>query len=395
MRQTDIVIVGGGLAGSIAAAMLGRAGIAAILIDPHRAYPPDFRCEKLDTDQVLVLEKTGLAQDLLRAATPDREVWVARYGHIVERRRGKQFGFFYENFVNAARATIPPQVDFIEGKAADIATSAERQTVRLSSGEELSARLVIVANGLNVGLRHKLGIERVVLSQQHSISVGFNMAPVGRSTFDFSALTYYGERTADRVAYLTLFPIGNILRANLFVYRDMQDPWLRQLRDAPVQTLSDILPGLKRVTGEFAVTDFVKIRPIDLYASKGHRQPGVVLVGDAFSSSCPAAGTGALKVLTDVERLCSVHIPEWLATPGMGEHKIAAFYGDPVKAACEEFSREKAYRLRSFSTETGLLWDAHRRIKFVGQWTRGTLRQVSDWCSPASVHPTTTSGVRP
>ena len=48
MRETDVAIVGGGLAGSTAAAMLGRAGIPAVLIDPHPTYPPDFRCEKLD-----------------------------------------------------------------------------------------------------------------------------------------------------------------------------------------------------------------------------------------------------------------------------------------------------------------------------------------------------------
>ena len=47
-RQTDVAIVGGGLAGSMAAAMLGRAGIDAVLIDPHAVYPEDFRCEKLD-----------------------------------------------------------------------------------------------------------------------------------------------------------------------------------------------------------------------------------------------------------------------------------------------------------------------------------------------------------
>lgn len=48
MQQTDIAIIGGGLAGSTAAAMLGHAGISTLLIDPHKVYPPDFRCEKLD-----------------------------------------------------------------------------------------------------------------------------------------------------------------------------------------------------------------------------------------------------------------------------------------------------------------------------------------------------------
>ena len=47
MKYTDIAIIGGGLAGSTAAAMLGRAGISTILVDPHETYPFDFRIEKL------------------------------------------------------------------------------------------------------------------------------------------------------------------------------------------------------------------------------------------------------------------------------------------------------------------------------------------------------------
>ena len=52
IHRTDVAIVGGGLAGSFTAAMLGRAGVDAILVDPHTEYPPDFRGEKLDGDQV-------------------------------------------------------------------------------------------------------------------------------------------------------------------------------------------------------------------------------------------------------------------------------------------------------------------------------------------------------
>lgn len=376
MQNTDVVIVGGGLAGSLAAAMLGRAGIDAILVDPHTVYPPDFRCEKLDGTQVAVLRKTGLADDILRHTTPDRETWVARFGRLIEKRPGDQQGIYYAPLVNSVRALIPANVRTIAAKATALATSEDRQRVTLSTGEEIDARLIVLANGLSVALRHNLGLTREMLSPCHSISIGFDAEPAGRQAFDFPALTYYAERTSDRAALITLFPIGATMRANLFVYRDMKDPWLRAIRTQPQETLYALWPGLRAIMGEFTVAGPVQIRPIDLYVTQGHRQNGVVLVGDAFSTSCPAAGTGARKVLFDVERLCNLHIPNWLNTPTMSADKIAAFYDDPVKRASDDFAHDKAFALRAFSTSDAPLWRARRWAKFLAQSAVGTLRRL-------------------
>ena len=378
MRQTDIAIVGGGLAGSTAAAMLGRAGYGTLVIDPHAVYPPDFRCEKLDESQIGLLEKTGLADALYRTATHVDELWIARFGHIVQKRRNHQYGILYHALVNMMRGEIGGSAEFIHAKVASVSASRDRQRVTLSNGEDISARLVVLANGLNIGLRHTLGIEREVVSACHSISIGFDVKPVGRPSFDFCALTYFPKRAAERMAYVTLFPIGGPMRANYFVYRDMDDPWLRQMRTAPRATLLATLPPLGKLIGEFEVVSDVKIRPVDLYVTKGHRQPGIVLVGDAFATSCPAAGTGANKVFTDVERLCNVHIPRWLATDGMGEEKIAAFYDDEVKQASDQFSEAKAYYLRSLSTDAGLAWSARRWGRFIGQLGVGALGQARE-----------------
>ena len=380
--MTDIAIVGGGLAGSLTAAMLGRAGVDAVVIDPHPVYPPDFRCEKLDGAQTEILRKTGLAEDVLRAATPDRESWVARRGRLVEKRPGDQHGIFYAPLVNTIRGLIRPIVPIIHAKATAIATGADRQTVTLSNGDVVSARLIVLANGLNISLRHSLGLARELLSECHSISIGFDVKPIDRPAFKFPALTYYAERTEDQTALLTLFPIGTTMRANLFVYRDMHDPWLRAMRTEPEKTLNALMPGLREITGDFAVDGDVKIRPVDLYATRGHRQAGIVLVGDAFSTSCPAAGTGARKALNDVERLCNVHIPHWLATPGMAAEKIAAFYDDPVKVACDDYSLAKAYDLRSFSIDPALRWRMKRQLKFFGQYGVGLLRRFTQDAPP-------------
>jgi 2-polyprenyl-6-methoxyphenol hydroxylase-like FAD-dependent oxidoreductase len=312
------------------------------------------------------------------------EVWIARFGHVVERKPSGQYDILYDDLVNTIRAEIPPSVHVIHAKAAAISTSSDRQQLTLSNGEEISARLVVLANGLNIGLRQSLGVEREVISPCHSISIGFDLKPVERPTFEFRALTYYTECATDRIAYVTLFPIGAVMRANLFVYRDMHDPWLREMRRRGAEALFAVLPRLRSLTGDVEVCD-VKIRPVDLYVSKGFRQAGIVLVGDAFATSCPAAGTGCNKVFTDVERLCNVHVPRWLTTAEMGKDKIAAFYDDEVKIACDKFSADKAHYLRSLSTETGLAWRARRGGKFLAHLGKGALRQAGERLSVKSL----------
>jgi 2-polyprenyl-6-methoxyphenol hydroxylase-like FAD-dependent oxidoreductase len=383
MRHTDIAIVGGGLAGSTAAAMLGRAGIDALMIDPHTVYPPDFRCEKFDASQFELFENTGIAGGVLPAATHITRLWVARLGYLVEKRDTQQIALMYDALVNTIRMQIP-QGAFIRAKAAAISTSSDRQRITLSNGEDVSARLIVMANGLNASLRQNIGMAREIVSANHSISIGFDLKPVGRTSFDFPALTYYSERAEARMAYLTLFPIGATMRANLFVYRDMHDPWFRKLRETPEKILDALMPGLRKLTGEIEVVAPIKIRPVDLYVTHGYRQPGIVLVGDAFATSCPASGTGANKVLTDVGRLCNVHLPRWLATDGMGVDKIDTYYDDAVKQDCDAFSAAKAYYLRSLSIDAGLSWSARRWGKMIGQFGVGALRQTHERLSAKS-----------
>ena len=123
------------------------------------------------------------------------------------------------------------------------------------------------------------------------------------------------------------------------------------------------------------------------YVTRGHRQPGIVLVGDAFATSCPAAGTGAFKPITDVQRLCQMHVPRWLATPGMDEDKIASFYDDDVKRKCDEYCFNKAFFLRSLCVDPGLGWRARRGARFVAHRGMGALRAAAEAILPASPAP--------
>ncbi|GGI28368.1 FAD-dependent oxidoreductase [Bradyrhizobium guangdongense] len=377
MRYTDIAIIGGGLAGSTAAAMLGRAGISAVLIDPHQTYPADFRVEKLSGHgQIERFQRSGIADSVLRRATFSGENWIARFGHLLDKAPTRQFNIRYDSLVNAVRDEIPATVGRSWTKAVSVETSPERQRIVLANDGTISARLVVLANGLNVGLRHQLGIKRTLISACHSISIGFDVEPAGRNCFDFPALTYFSERPSDRIPYISLFPIGTRMRANLFVYRGFDDPWLAQFRRAPAETLNAALPRLKRITGPFDIVGEIKIRPVDLYVNDARHQPGVVLAGDAFATSCPVAGTGCDKVFTDVERLCNVHIPQWLASDGMDATKMAAFYADPVKQACDQWSTAKAFDFRSVSIATSPYWTGQRWARFTAWSAQGLLRRL-------------------
>jgi 2-polyprenyl-6-methoxyphenol hydroxylase-like FAD-dependent oxidoreductase len=386
MRQTDVLIVGGGLSGSLAAAMLGRKGIATVVVDPHESYPAELRCEKLDAGQIAVLMKTGLGETVLARTALASELDVVRMDRVVDRKPGLQRGIMYADLVNTVRAAIPAAVERIKGKVNAIANSDDRQVVTLSDGEEILARLVVLANGLNLSLRESLGMAREIISPVHSVTIGFDMKPVGRTAFDFQGFTYYPRRTSDRFAYLTLFPVPGAMRANFMVYREMTDPWFATLRKTPREALLQLIPKLEQIIGPFEVTNQLWVRPADLYQTTGVKKPGVVLVGDAFATSCPAAGTGTGKVFTDVERLCNRYIPEWLATGGMAASKIAAFYADPEKQAYDTYSRDLAFSLKSTSIDPGLRWAFRRWGKFLARWAIGTVRKLRNRGAASGSH---------
>jgi 2-polyprenyl-6-methoxyphenol hydroxylase-like FAD-dependent oxidoreductase len=381
-RSVDVAIVGGGFAGSLAAALLGQAGHRVALVDVNRVYPPDFRCEKLAGEQPGLLRDLGLFACMEAVAKPIDYMHVARFGQLVERMPSREYGFPYEDLVNAVRKRIPASVDFIAGRVEDIAASDDRQHLVLSNGGAIDARLAILASGPLDGLQQKLGIARRVIRNAHSLTIGFDIAPAGRAAFAFPALTYYGDRLAQRIGYVSFFPVGDVMRANLFCYRGHDAEWARAFRDNPRETLFATLPGLRRLTGEIEVVGKVKIRRTDLYVTENHRRGGVVLVGDAFQSTCPAAGNGTTRVMTDVGQLCRSYVPQWLGTAGMGPEKIAQFYDDPVKLACDrDCSRLAEYGL-SFATDRGVMWRARRLRAYLRPRMRSVLKATRTPAGP-------------
>ncbi|MBN8909667.1 MAG: FAD-dependent monooxygenase, partial [Rhodospirillales bacterium] len=357
----DIAIVGGGLAGSLLATLLGRAGRHVAVIDRHAVYPSDFRAEQIVGAQCLHFQRLGLLRAVVGDAPPVTRALAAMGGKVIGQVEAPHYGLPYEALVARVRATVPESVPWLTGRVVEVGTGIETQAVTLADGRRLTARLVILANGLQRALQRELGFERRVLRAGHSLSFGFDLVPTADHGAPCPVLVHIGGRR-DGVDYLTTFPMGGATRANLFTYWDHRSPPARAFRQDPEPVLRQIFPRLSAVLGGWRVGGPVQARVTDVETVANPIRDGVVLVGDAFQTSCPATGTGISRLLTDVEQLCTVHLPAWLASPGMAAEKIAGFYADPVKLAADREALQAAEYRRALATAAGAGWAAHRTL---------------------------------
>lgn len=380
---SDIAIVGGGLSGTLAAYLLGRAGHTVTLIDRHRTFPARFRAEKLNGEHIAALQRFGLSLALSARGVAFDTVINLQHGRIVDRTHSSHQGILYHDLVEAIRAEWPETVRLVVGQANGLKTGPRRQRVAVLGQEEVTARFLVLATGAGDTLRRDLAIARRVLRPRHSLAFGFNLRlseahRFPRAGVNLAGVTCYGDGITDGVDYLTLFPVAGALRANLFAYRDYDASWVKALRERPDDTLAAAFPHLSDTIGAFAVEGRIDSWSTDIAVADNVRQDGLVLIGDVFQTSCPAAGLGVSRLLTDVERLCR-HVPGWLREGTFSAKDISAFYDDPEKQAMDGLCLIMADFRRGLTTGTDISSRVARQLHF----TRRHAMHVIDTVSPA------------
>lgn len=362
-ERFDAVVVGAGMAGASAAVGLASRGLSVALVDRKARCAPCFKAEKVEPDQAEKLRALGLFEAVRPALTPIPSIASGHRGRVLSVVDIEQYGVDYWDLTNAVRDAVPASVVQRVERVEKIDLSGEGRRVLLADGSVLEGRLVVLATGITPGLGADLGLRYRDVRRPHSLAFGFDVE-LERPPRDYASLTYSAEDLAARFDYVTLFPIGTRWRANLFTYLEPAGSAMRAILRAPGEALANAFPRLSRLVGRVDAKGRAEAQTIDLFQLESPPRDGLVAIGDAYQSVCPATGTGLSKVLTDVVALCD-RAPDWMATPGMGTEKIADYYADPRKRASDAQSLEWAEHRRNFSTRTELRWRLHRaRTRF-------------------------------
>ena len=115
------------------------------------------------------------------------------------------------------------------------------------------------------------------------------------------------------------------------------------------------------------------MRVAELYRIENPARNGIMLIGDARSTSCPSTGTGLTRILNEVRLLSRDYINQWLDQPDRGQARLLSFYQDKALTRLEESFFRRSMKARAMAVETGLSWRLKRYLRKARDFVRSTL----------------------
>lgn len=337
--MVDVLIAGGGIAGSSLAMRLGRNGFSVEVFERAR-FPREKPCgEGLMPAGVAALDRLGVPLRCdgaeffgirYRSGELAAEGRFPRVAGMPEMGRGVRRRDLDRSLAEAAGRT--PGVRFHTGARVEGPLVEQgRVTGLLVEGEPRRGRLVVAADGAQSRLRHALGLDWPLRRKRVGLRAHFRLA-VGRPTMPWVEIFLGGGGEV----YVTPLPRGELLVAALVEADALGRPvdeWYRR-RVRAERALAVRLEGAEQVS-ELAVISPLSARPRERVL------PGFVLLGDAAGFTDPITGGGMTQALVTSELLA--------------EH--AARARDAHDAWLTAFDREREGWLRDYRRLTAMiLW---------------------------------------
>jgi geranylgeranyl reductase family protein len=333
MRDAQIIVVGGGPAGSSASYYLARAGLDVLVLDRAR-FPRDKPCSEYLSPQASrileamgaldEIEKSGAAQLTgMRVHAPNGATihgeFAAEHGYRGFRDRGlalrrtvldaillDRARFAGARVEEGCRVTDVVRND--RGRVTGVVVSSD------GASRVISAELVIGADGLRSIIGRRLGLVRAGRWPKRIALVTHyrNVRGIGA----------YGEMHVDREGYLGVADVGNGL-ANVAVVV----PVSRAAEIAADRTefLESWIAERPQIAELFSEAERVDpVRATGPFASAARRAwtPGAALVGDAADFFDPFTGEGIYTALRGGELLAD-HVCESVADKSLREYDRA------------------------------------------------------------------------
>lgn len=312
-------------------------GLSVRVFDARPEYPGRFRADKLEENQHGILEQLsldGLVRPVPSPFVEEVTIFQGRKARVVP--TGRQRGMDYQETVNSFRAFLGTLVPVEVTNVAGVRDGPDGCEITLGDGTVVSSRLGVMATGGSPMVRKSLGLPGQAAEAMLSTSFGFFAEPAEGERFATDAFNAFPARAVDGLQYVTFFPMGGRIRANLFTCWDPSGDEARMLRADPIGGLDRYFPHLTKHVGRIALAGKLQVATTYYYRQPHQHLQSTVMIGDEYQSVSPATGMGISKCTTDTRLLVDL-LPK-LKQPG-ARIDLAGFYGHPDKIAVDEDAR--------------------------------------------------------